>query len=103
MISSQKRLARRRLTRWSIVFTLKPSNRRCSSASTGKRKKGNGLQRDTGENSMLEQFATAYDIHPWLRRAIWGVLGIAGIFLFWFSGGFPPRAWRLLFEVIPHI
>jgi serine/threonine protein phosphatase PrpC len=52
---------------------------------------------------MLEQFKVAYDIHPWLRRAIWGMLGIGALLLFWVSGGFPPRAWLFLAAVIPQI
>ena len=52
---------------------------------------------------MLEQFKIAYEIHPWLRRASWGALGIGGIFLFEISGGFPPRAWRLLAAALPQV
>jgi len=52
---------------------------------------------------MLEQFKVAYDIHAWLRRAIWGTMGIGAILLLWVSGGFPPRAWLLLAAVIPQV
>ncbi len=52
---------------------------------------------------MLEQFKLAYDIHPWLRRVSWGLLLIAGIGIFWTSGGVPARAWILLAAVIPQL
>jgi len=52
---------------------------------------------------MLEQFKLAYDIHPWLRRVSWGLLFIAGIGIFWASGGVPARAWILLAAVIPQL
>ncbi len=49
----------------------------------------------------LKRFKLAYDIHPWLRYVSWGLLLIAGIGIFWISGGFPPRAWILLAAVTP--
>ncbi|MDQ6644200.1 MAG: hypothetical protein M3Y76_07105, partial [Chloroflexota bacterium] len=52
---------------------------------------------------MLKQFKLAYDLHPWLRRVSWGPLAIAGIGIYWISGGFPPRAWMLLFAVLPQL
>ena len=51
----------------------------------------------------LKKFKLAYDIHPWLRHISWGLLLIAGIGIFWISGGFPPRAWILLAAVIPQL
>lgn len=56
-----------------------------------------------GENSMLEQFKLAYDLHPWLRRVSWGLLAIAGVGIYLIAGGFPPRAWMLLFAVLPQL
>jgi serine/threonine protein phosphatase PrpC len=52
---------------------------------------------------MLERFKLAYDIHPWFRRTNWGLLVIAGIGIFWASGGMPPRPWILLAAVLPQL
>jgi serine/threonine protein phosphatase PrpC len=52
---------------------------------------------------MLKQLKLAYDLHPWLRRVFWGLLAIAGIGIYYLAGGFPPRAWMLLFAVFPHL
>ena len=49
----------------------------------------------------LKQFSIAYDIHLWIRCVSW--LGIIGgvLLLLWISGGFPPKPWILLLQVIP--
>ncbi len=54
----------------------------------------------------IKQFSIAYDIHLWIRCVSW--LGIIGgvLLLLWISGGFPPKAWLLLLQVIlqfPHL
>jgi len=56
-----------------------------------------------GGKIILEQLKLAYDLHPWLRRVSWGLLAIAGAGIYLIPGGFPPRAWILLFTVIPQL
>ncbi len=48
----------------------------------------------------IKQFGIAYDIHLWIRCLSW--LGIVSgiLLLLWISGGFPPKAWLLLLQVI---
>ena len=48
----------------------------------------------------IKQFGIAYDIHLWIRCLSW--LGIISgiLLLLWISGGFPPKAWLLLLQVI---
>jgi serine/threonine protein phosphatase PrpC len=52
---------------------------------------------------MLERLKLVYDLHPWMRRVSWGLLAIAGVGIYLIPGGFPPRAWVLLFAVIPQL
>ena len=50
---------------------------------------------------MLEQFQAIYTTQKWVKyMTCLGVL-TAGAFLFWFSGGFPPQAWRFLLQMLP--
>jgi serine/threonine protein phosphatase PrpC len=57
---------------------------------------GNGMD-------MLEHLESAYDIHLWVRWIAWLSLPGGAILLFRISGGFPPRAWHLLAQVIPQV
>lgn len=52
---------------------------------------------------MLEQLKLAYDLHPWIRCVYWGLLVVAGTGMYLISGGFPPKAWVLLFAVLPQL
>jgi PPM family protein phosphatase len=49
----------------------------------------------------IKQFSIIYDIHLWVRCVSW--LGIISgiLLLLWISGGFPPKVWLLLLQVIP--
>ncbi len=52
---------------------------------------------------MLEKFQTTYATQNWVKyTTCLGVL-LAGILLFWISGGFPPHAWRFLLQSLPLI
>jgi serine/threonine protein phosphatase PrpC len=51
-------------------------------------------------NDLLEQLQTAYMTNRWARIAARVGLLLSGILLLWLSGGFPPWAWRLLFQVM---
>jgi serine/threonine protein phosphatase PrpC len=49
---------------------------------------------------MLEQFQVIYTTQRWVKyTTCLGVLGGCA-FLLWFSGGFPPRAWRFLLQTL---
>lgn len=55
---------------------------------------------------VIKQFRIAYDIHLWLRCLSWLVIVSGVLLLLWISGGFPPKAWLLLLQVIlqfPHL
>jgi serine/threonine protein phosphatase PrpC len=54
-------------------------------------------------NDILEQLQAAYMANRWIRIAARAGLILSGILLLWVSGGFPPWAWRFLFQVIPHV
>jgi serine/threonine protein phosphatase PrpC len=49
---------------------------------------------------MLEEFKDIYDIHDWARYITWLGLLVAVVFLLWASGGFPPQAWLLFFQLL---
>jgi len=52
---------------------------------------------------MLEKFQTTFATQNWVKYTTCiGVL-LAGILLFWISGGFPPHAWRFLLQSLPLI
>lgn len=52
---------------------------------------------------MLEKFQTTYATQNWVKyTTCLGVL-LAGILLFWLSGGFPPHVWRFLLQTLPHV
>ena len=51
-------------------------------------------------NDLLERLQTAYMAKRWMRIAAGAGLLLSGILLLWISGGFPPWAWRLLFQVL---
>jgi serine/threonine protein phosphatase PrpC len=51
-------------------------------------------------NDLLEQLQTAYIANRWVRIAALVGLLLSGILLLWISGGFPPWAWRFLFQVM---
>jgi len=52
---------------------------------------------------MLEQVKTAYANALWVRLVVCISLFIAGVTLLLFSGGFPPWAWRFLFQTLPQV
>jgi serine/threonine protein phosphatase PrpC len=54
-------------------------------------------------SEVIKQYGITYDIHLWVRCFSW--LGIiSGIMLLlWISGGFPPKVWLLLLQVIPQL
>ncbi len=54
-------------------------------------------------NGILEQLQATYTAHRWMRIAALPGLLIAGILLLLISGGFPPWAWRFLFQVMPQL
>ncbi len=54
-------------------------------------------------NDLLEQLQAAYTDNSLIRIAARVGLILSGILLLWLSGGFPPWAWRFLFQVIPQV
>jgi serine/threonine protein phosphatase PrpC len=52
---------------------------------------------------ILERLQAAYMANRWIRIAARAGLILGAIFLLWISGGFPPWAWRFLFQVIPQV
>jgi PPM family protein phosphatase len=52
---------------------------------------------------MLEKFQTTYATQNWVKYTTWLAVLLAGILLFWISGGFPPHAWRFLLQSLPLI
>ncbi len=52
---------------------------------------------------MLNQFKAAYVAHAWVRRSACIGLCAAGILLASLTGGFPPWAWRFLFQVLSQL
>src|SRR6266581_3665666 len=51
-------------------------------------------------NDLLERLQTAYMTNRRMRIAARVGLLLGGILLLWLSGGFPPWAWRFLFQVM---
>jgi serine/threonine protein phosphatase PrpC len=52
---------------------------------------------------MLEKFQTTYATQNWVKYTTCLAVLLAGILLFWLSGGFPPHAWRFLLQSLPLI
>ena len=52
---------------------------------------------------MIEQLKTTYTNYRWAKFAVFGGLLCCGGLLYWLSGGFPPWAWRFLFQVLPQM
>ena len=52
---------------------------------------------------ILERLRAAYMANRRIRIAARAGLILSAILLLWVSGGFPPWAWRFLFQVIPQI
>ena len=52
---------------------------------------------------MLEKIKVAYMNYRSLRLTACAGLLACAILLYWLSGGFPPWAWRFLFQVLPRI
>ena len=52
---------------------------------------------------MLEQMKAAYANSKWVRIVACISLLLASSMLFLFSGGFPPWAWRFLFQTLPQV
>ncbi|QBD83159.1 hypothetical protein EPA93_47250 [Ktedonosporobacter rubrisoli] len=52
---------------------------------------------------MIEQLRNAYNANRWTRIAAYAALPISGGVLYWLAGGFPPWAWRFLFQVLPQL
>ena len=50
--------------------------------------------------AIIGQFKAAYSAYRWLRRTVCIGLGVAGMMLLTMAGGFPPWAWRFLFQVV---
>jgi serine/threonine protein phosphatase PrpC len=49
----------------------------------------------------FQQFRVAYSTHRWVRRVTSTTLLVYVIALYWLPGGFPPWAWRVLFQLVP--
>src|SRR5437764_14501117 len=52
---------------------------------------------------MLEKVRAAYTNYRWLSRAACIGLIVCALLLYWLPGGFPPWAWRFLFQVAPTV
>src|SRR5579875_2150175 len=52
---------------------------------------------------MQEKIKVAYTNYRWLRLAVLAGLLSCAPLLYWLAGGFPPWAWRFLFEVMPRL
>lgn len=52
---------------------------------------------------MLEQLREVYSNQKRVRYGLCGGTLVFGLFLVWISGGFPPSAWRFLFQTIPQV
>ncbi|HLG61687.1 MAG TPA: protein phosphatase 2C domain-containing protein [Ktedonosporobacter sp.] len=52
---------------------------------------------------MIEQLKTTYTNYRWAKVAVFVGLLCCGVLLYWLSGGFPPWAWRFLFQVLPQM
>src|SRR5437588_13067225 len=55
---------------------------------------------------MLEKVRAAYTNYRWLSRAACIGLIVCAALLYWLAGGFPPWAWRFLFQILrmlPHL
>ena len=52
---------------------------------------------------MVEWLADIYSHNRWFRLAVCVALFLSGGLLFWASGGFPPWAWRFLFQVLTQL
>ncbi|GAC1394022.1 MAG: hypothetical protein NVSMB38_24690 [Ktedonobacteraceae bacterium] len=52
---------------------------------------------------MLAQLKTAYANHLWVRLVACVGLFVSAYLLMWISGGFPPWAWRFLFQTLPQV
>lgn len=53
--------------------------------------------------NIVDQLQTAYVTHRWMRFVLCICLLLTGALLYWIPGGFPPWAWRFLFQVIPQV
>jgi serine/threonine protein phosphatase PrpC len=54
-------------------------------------------------NDILERLQVIYMDSSWIRIVVRAGLILSGLLLLWWSGGFPPQAWRFLFQVIPQV
>src|SRR5258708_38104259 len=54
-------------------------------------------------NNILEHMQTLYAPHKWLRIAACIALPLGAILLLSIGGGFPPWAWRFLFQALPRL
>src|SRR5215467_1265110 len=54
-------------------------------------------------NDLLEQVQAIYMDTSWVRIVARIGLITGGLLLLWWSGGFPPWAWRFLFYVLPQM
>jgi serine/threonine protein phosphatase PrpC len=52
---------------------------------------------------MQEKIKIAYTNHRWLRLTVLASLLSCTFLLYWRAGGFPPWAWRFLFQVTPQL
>ncbi|MBO0793153.1 MAG: serine/threonine-protein phosphatase [Ktedonobacteraceae bacterium] len=52
---------------------------------------------------MIEQIRAAYMHRQWVKALTFCLLIVLGGILFGVSGGFPPWAWRFLFQILPQI
>ncbi len=52
---------------------------------------------------MIEQLKITYTNYRWAKLAVIVVLLLCSVLLLWTSGGFPPWAWRFLFQVVPQV
>lgn len=52
-------------------------------------------------NDILERLQVIYMDSSWIRIVVRFALILSGVFLLWWLGGFPPWAWRFLFQVLP--
>jgi serine/threonine protein phosphatase PrpC len=52
---------------------------------------------------MMQRLQTTYSERMWLKLGAFSALIASGVLLYWLSGGFPPWAWRLLWQTMPQL
>lgn len=52
---------------------------------------------------MMQRLHTTYSKSSWLKLSAFSALIASGVLLYWLTGGFPPWAWRLLWQTVPQL